>query len=98
MYKHNLKATTHHILPTYVRSKFSQKQHNSNSCRRNHIGCISGKINALTNNSATGAFVAKEIAGDQFHTVARAGWNEVERRGLRLVSSEHVLDESATLI
>ena len=46
----------------------------------------------------TGAFVAKEIAGDQFHTVAREGWNEVERRGLRLVSSEHVLDESATLI
>lgn len=46
----------------------------------------------------TGAFVAKEIAGDQFHRVAREGWNEVERRGLRLVSSEHVLDESATLI
>lgn len=46
----------------------------------------------------TGAFVAKEIAGDQFHAVAREGWNEVERRGLRLVSSEHVLDESVTLI
>lgn len=46
----------------------------------------------------TGAFVAKEIAGDQFHTVARESWNEVERRGLRLVSSEHVFDESATLI
>jgi predicted nucleic acid-binding protein len=46
----------------------------------------------------TGAFVAKEIAGDQFHQPARQAWNEVERRGLRLVSSEHVLDESATLI
>jgi hypothetical protein len=46
----------------------------------------------------TGAFVAKEIAGDQFHAVARKGWNEVERRGFRLVSSEHVLDESVTLI
>jgi uncharacterized protein len=46
----------------------------------------------------TGAFVAKEITGDQFHTVARDSWNEVERRGLRLVSSEHVFDESATLI
>jgi predicted nucleic acid-binding protein len=46
----------------------------------------------------TGAFVAKEIAGDQFHAVACEGWNEIERRGLRIVSSEHVLDESATLI
>lgn len=46
----------------------------------------------------TGAFVAKEIAGDQFHQVARESWDEAERRGLRLVSSEHVFDESATLI
>jgi predicted nucleic acid-binding protein len=46
----------------------------------------------------TGAFVAKEIAGDQFHATARGSWNEVEKRGYRLVSSEHVLDESVTLI
>lgn len=46
----------------------------------------------------TGAFVAKEIAGDQFHAQAREGWSQAERHGLRLVSSEHVFDESATLI
>jgi hypothetical protein len=46
----------------------------------------------------TGAFVAKEIAGDQFHAIARQSWSEVETRGHRLVSSEHVLDESVTLI
>ena len=46
----------------------------------------------------TGSFVAKEIAGDQFHTVACEGWDELERRGIHLFSSEHVFDESATLI
>lgn len=46
----------------------------------------------------TGAFVAKEIAGDQFHQTARNGWHEVEIKGLRLVSSEHVFDESTTMI
>jgi predicted nucleic acid-binding protein len=46
----------------------------------------------------TGAFVAKEIAGDQFHAVARECWNELAGQGLPLVSAEHVLDESVTLI
>jgi predicted nucleic acid-binding protein len=46
----------------------------------------------------TGAFVAKELASDQFHAVAREGWQEVGRSGVRLVSSEHVFDESVTLI
>ena len=46
----------------------------------------------------TGAFIAKEIAGDQFHQAALQAWNEVERRGLRLFSCEHILDESATLL
>jgi hypothetical protein len=46
----------------------------------------------------TGAFLAKEIASDQYHLVSRQGWNEAELRGYRLVSSEHVFDESATLI
>lgn len=46
----------------------------------------------------TGAFLAKEIVSDQYHAAARQGWNEAERRGVRLVSSEHVFDESATLI
>lgn len=46
----------------------------------------------------TGAFVAKEIAGDQFHSEARQCWSELEPGGHQLFSSEHVLDESATLI
>ena len=46
----------------------------------------------------TGAFVAKEIAGDQHHGIALLGWKEVEAGGYQLVSSEHVFDESATLI
>lgn len=46
----------------------------------------------------TGAFVAKEIGGDQFHAAAVEMWREVEKRGGRLVSTEHVFDESATLI
>ena len=46
----------------------------------------------------TGAFIAKEIAGDQFHLVARQFWAELEARGHRLFSSDHVLDESVTLI
>ena len=46
----------------------------------------------------TGAFIAKEIADDHFQPVARQHWDELEPRRQRLVSSEHVLDESATLI
>jgi predicted nucleic acid-binding protein len=46
----------------------------------------------------TGAFVAKEVAGDQYHAGAVRGWEEVWRKGIQLVSSQHVFDESATLI
>lgn len=46
----------------------------------------------------TGGFIAKEIAGDQFHATARNAWAEVVEKGVRLVSSEHILDESITLI
>lgn len=46
----------------------------------------------------TGAFLAREIANDQHHQTACQGWREAEERGYRLVSSEHVLDESATLL
>jgi predicted nucleic acid-binding protein len=46
----------------------------------------------------TGAFVAKEIAGDQYHARALSAWKEIEERSFRLVSSDHILDESATLI
>ena len=46
----------------------------------------------------TGAFVAKEIAGDQYHARALSAWKEIEEGSFRLVSSDHILDESATLI
>jgi uncharacterized protein len=46
----------------------------------------------------TGAFVAKEIAGDQYHALATRCWREIEEENCQLVSSEHILDESATLI
>lgn len=46
----------------------------------------------------TGAFVAREMAADQFHATAWRCWGEVAQRGWRLVSSEHVFDESVTLI
>lgn len=46
----------------------------------------------------TGAFVAKEIGGDQYHAQALRAWLEIEQGNYRLVSSEHILDESATLI
>lgn len=46
----------------------------------------------------TGAFVAKEIAGDQYHTLASSVWQEIGKGNFQLFSSEHILDESATLI
>lgn len=46
----------------------------------------------------TGAFVAKELTSDQFHSAARECWQEVAQSGVRIVSSEHVFDESVTLI
>lgn len=44
----------------------------------------------------TGAFLAKEVAADQHHTSAVAGWAKAE--AAILFSSEHILDESATLL
>jgi len=38
----------------------------------------------------TGAFVAKEISGDQFHATARQSWSEVEQRGYRLQSPQTI--------
>jgi len=46
----------------------------------------------------TGAFVAKEIVGDQHHALAFRCWKEIEAGGYQVVSSEHVFDESVTLI
>ena len=46
----------------------------------------------------TGAFLAKELARDQFYQQARAGWAELVKGRATLFSSEHVLAESATLL
>jgi hypothetical protein len=44
----------------------------------------------------TGAFLAKEIAADQHHASATKCW--AEARNAVLFSSEHILDECATLL
>ena len=46
----------------------------------------------------TGAFLAKEIASDQHHEAANTFWQKIARDRPRLYSSEHVLDETATLL
>lgn len=46
----------------------------------------------------TGAFLAKEIAGDQHHAAASRYWQELVQDRVALYSTEHVLDESATLL
>jgi predicted nucleic acid-binding protein len=46
----------------------------------------------------TGAFLAKEIAADQHHEAAGKFWQRIVAERPRLYSSEHVLDEAATLL
>lgn len=46
----------------------------------------------------TGAFLAKEIAVDQFHIPAVEFWGDIHEKGVKIYSSEHVLDETATLL
>lgn len=46
----------------------------------------------------TGAFVARAHAADQHHRAATAWWNRARDASLRLVSSEHVFDETVTLL
>ncbi len=46
----------------------------------------------------TGAFLAKEIAADQHHEAATAFWRQIGEDRPRLYSSEHILDETATLL
>ncbi len=46
----------------------------------------------------TGAFLAKEIAPDQFHRQAVEFWEHLAGESPILYSSEHVLDETATLL
>lgn len=46
----------------------------------------------------TGAFLAKEIAADQYHRQAVEFWNRIQEEEPAIYSSEHVLDETATLL
>lgn len=46
----------------------------------------------------TGAFVARYAARDQYHRQARRLWAELQTRGIRLATSNFVLDETFTLL
>ena len=46
----------------------------------------------------TGAFLAKEITADQHHEAAGKFWQRIAAERPRLYSSQHVLDETATLL
>ena len=46
----------------------------------------------------TGAFLARELAHDQHHATATEGWQALADSEDRLFSTEHVLDETITLL
>jgi uncharacterized protein len=46
----------------------------------------------------TGAFLARYVEKDQFHHHALVFWSELETQRKRLVTSNFVLDETATLL
>lgn len=46
----------------------------------------------------TGAFLAKELANDQHHEMATIAWRGLIEGRTALFSSEHVFDETVTLI
>lgn len=46
----------------------------------------------------TGAFLARYITRDQYHSEALKLWEKIERTGLRCVTSNFVLDETLTLL
>lgn len=46
----------------------------------------------------TGAFYAQRKPDDQHHEKARRGFDELAGSGLRLYSTEHILDETLTLL
>ncbi len=46
----------------------------------------------------TGAFLAKELASDQYHLEAKECWRRLAQRGVLFCSTEHVLDETMTLL
>ena len=46
----------------------------------------------------TGAFIARHLARDQHHRKATALWGKLERSGLRCLTTELVVSETATLL
>ncbi|MFU8848643.1 MAG: type II toxin-antitoxin system VapC family toxin [Opitutales bacterium] len=46
----------------------------------------------------TGAFLAKELQRDQHHTVAADAWGVLSQSADLLYTSEHCIDETATLL
>lgn len=46
----------------------------------------------------TGAFVARYLERDQYHGTATAAWRELERTSDRCVTTNHVIDETLTLL
>jgi predicted nucleic acid-binding protein len=46
----------------------------------------------------TGAFVARYIERDQYHAAATAAWRELQRGTERCVTTNHVVDETLTLL
>lgn len=46
----------------------------------------------------TGAFIARYLARDQYHSVALKGWARLEQRGLGVATSNLVLSETITLL
>lgn len=46
----------------------------------------------------TGAFLAKEIVADQHHLRAAGLWRSLQEESPQLYSSQHILDETATLL
>ena len=46
----------------------------------------------------TGAFIARCMQGDQYHRKAVEMWKSLERRSVRLFTSNFVLDETLTLL
>lgn len=46
----------------------------------------------------TGAFLAKEIQRDQHHSEAVNGWSDLSHAADLLYTSEHCIDEAATLL
>ena len=46
----------------------------------------------------TGSLVARELTRDQHHKKAVEGWNSIRQSSCELYCSEHVLDETTTLL